>query len=425
MTANPGLLDDFRQIAGQEASTPALRVALFALGVFGALAWARRRPVLALALVSTGGFLGLSYWLVQLVSPLGFETDPAAAWNWAQAGVNAGAEPKGAGFVFGTDPRTSLVSALAAAGIPFGGVVKAPPMASLLALCLLSLLPFAFLKNRTTAAFAACLALGGGIWPGIAPYGAVLVRPSVLLVSGAVLGILFFVARSRAIRKAFNRSRFGIFAALVGAAALARAINGGAEPSVTGALFLSVAAVILASPLRAVLREIASSSSSARRAEALLLLCVFGGSGLLWWDPPRSIPGFNEARNENAALLRPMEWIRQNVPANSVVLASPMYSAPIATLAGRRVLFSPSQDARAQTSLPEPFRRARLLESTRLGQPLARLAEGFSVTHLFLGPGEATPPAATEIPGDGEPRLILVPVYENMKDFRVFRLVKK
>ena len=120
-----------------------------------------------------------------------------------------------------------------------------------------------------------------------------------------------------------------------------------------------------------------------------------------------------------------MEWIRGNVPANSVVLASPMYSVPIAALAGRRVLFSPSEGARAQTSLPEPFRRARLLESTRLGLPLERLAEGFSVTHLFLGPGEATPPAATERPGDSEPRLILVPVYEDVKDFRVFRLMKK
>lgn len=425
MMPNPGLLEGFRQIAAQEASIPALRVALVALGALGALAWARRRPFPALITVSLGGVLGLGYWLSQIVSPIGFETDPAAASDWAQAGVNAWAEPAGAGFVFGTKPQASVVSALAAAGIPFDLVVEVPAMASLLTLGLLILLPFAMLKSRTTAAFAGCLALGGGVWPGIAPYGSILLRPAALLVAGALLGMLSLAARHRAVRRTFHGSRFGISAALVAAAALDRAWSGGAEGGVTAALFLSITTVILASPLRAALRKALSSPGPARGAEALLLLCVFGGSGLPWWDPPRSVPGFAEARNENAALLRPMEWIRQNVPAGSVVLASPVYSAPIATLAGRRVLFSPSADAGAQATLPEPFRRARLAESTRLGRPVARLAEGFSVTHLFLGPGEATPEAAAELPGDDEPRMILVPVYQDVKDFRVFRLVKK
>jgi len=425
MIASAGVLESFREVANQEASIPALHAGLFLLGILAAFAWARRRPTLSLAVLSIAGLLGLMYWLIQIVSPLGFETNPAAARDWAQAGVNAGAEPHGAGFVLGTDARPSLVAALAARGIPFDIVVKAPAIASLLTLGLLILLPFAFLKNRTTAAFAACLMLGGGLWPGIAPYGPILLRPSALLIAGALLGVLLLAAGGRTVRRAFHRSRFAVFAALVAAAAFDRAGSGGAEGGVAAPLFLSVTAVILASPLRAALRKALRSSRSAGRAEACLLLCVFGGSGLLWWDPPRSVPGFNESRNENAALLRPMEWIRRNVPATSVVLASPLYSAPIAAMAGRRVLFSPSVDTRAQASLPEPFRRARLAESTRLGRPLARLAEGFSVTHLFLGPGEAGPPAVADLPGNDEPRMILVPVYQDVKDFRVFRLVKK
>ncbi len=425
MMTSHGLMQAFRQIASQEASIPALRVVLFSLAAFAALAWARRRPFLALAVLSISGFMGLAYWLVQIVSPMGFETDPAAARDWAQAGVNAWAETGRGGFVLGTEPSRSLVAALAAAEIPMAFVVLVPAAASLLTLGLPILLPFAFLKSRTTAALAACVALGGGLWPGMVPYGSILLRPSALLVAGALLGMLLLAARNRHARAAFHRSRFGVSAGFIAAAALIRAIDGGAEPSVTAALFLTAAAAVLASPLRAAFREITSSPGSARRAEALLLLCVFSGSGLLWWDPPRSVTGFNEARNENAALLRPMEWIGQNVPAGSVVLASPVYSASIAALAGRRVLFSPSADARDQAALPEPFRRARLAETTRRGRPLARLAEGFSVTHLFLGPGEPTPPAATEASPDEEPRMTLVAVYQDLKDFRVFRLVKK
>ncbi len=425
MIANDDLLNGLRQIATQEASIPALRAALLLFGGFASFAWVRRRPFLALLALSMGGFLGLGYWLVQMAAPLGFETDPALTREWAQAGVNALAEPKGSGFVFGTEPETSLVAALASSGMPLHLVVLAPQMAALLAHALLILLPFGFLKSHTTAAFAACLALGGGIWPGHAPYGSMILLPSAVLIAGALLGMLVAPAQQRMVRRAFNRSRLGIAAGLIAAAVFERALQGGAEPGITAALLLSGTTIILASPLRAALRRVFSASARARRAEGLLLLCVFGGSGLLWWDPPASVAGFNAARDEHAALSRPMNWISRNVPTTSVVLASPAYSAPIAALAGRRVLFSPGAGAEEQASLPEPFRRARLLESTRLGQPLARLAEGFSVTHLFLGPGEASPPAAPEPGTADEPRLRLVLVYQDIKDFRVFRLAKK
>lgn len=425
MIGSDGLLNGLRQIATQEASIPALRASLVLFGVFAALAWARRQPLLALLASSMGGFLGLGYWLVQIASPLGFGTDPALTREWAQAGVNALAEPRGSGFVFGTEPGVSLISALASSGMPLHLVVLVPQMAALLALVLLILLPFGFMKSGTAAAFAAILALGGGLWPGVAPYGSILLLPSALPSAGALVGTLLALAQRRNPRRLFSRSRLGVSVGLIAWAALDRALDGGTQPGTSTALLLNGTTMILASPLRAALRRVFSSSARARRAEALLILCVFGGSGVLWWDPPTSVAGFNEARNENAALQRPMDWMRRNVPSRSVVLASPAYTAPIAALAGRRVLFSPSAEPGTQNSLREPFRRARLAESTRLGQPLARLAEDFSVTHLFLGPGEASPPAGVETSTADEPRLRLVLVYQDVEDFRVFRLAKK
>ena len=90
-----------------------------------------------------------------------------------------------------------------------------------------------------------------------------------------------------------------------------------------------------------------------------------------------------------------------------------------------RFFFPSPEDGGAGASLEEPFRRARLTESTLRGEPIARLADAFSATHLFLGPGETTPVAvAGTDPGD-EPRLSLVLVYQDAEGFRVFRLAKK
>jgi len=411
-------------VAGQEAAVPALRAALVAFALLAAIAWARQRPRLALLTLSLGGFLGLGYWLVQISSPLGLGTDPALTEDWAQAGVNARAEPKQGGFVVGTEPGTSMVSSLASAGVPFSVVVLVPQLSTLLTLGLLTVLPFAFLKNRATAAFAACIALGGGLWPGSAPFGSMLLRPAALVVAGALAGMVALAARGPKAARAFHRVRWSVAAAWIAGAVLARALGGGVAPGAAAALLVG-ATIALASPLRAALRSALHAPVRTRRAEALLLLCVFCGSGLLWWDPRGTVAGFDESRGDNSALRRPLEWIERNVPATSVVLASPAYSAPIAALAGRRVLFPPLADGAARSPLPEPFRRARLAETARRGQPVARLAEAFSVTHLFLGPGEPDPPVDTPTPESGEPRLDLVLEYRDAKDFRVFRLVKK
>lgn len=426
MIGNEALwLDELRGIVGQEASIPALRAIVLLFGIAATSAWSRRRPFIALGCLLTAGLLGVGYWLVQIVAPLGLGKDPALSHDWAQAGVNAFAEPSGSGFVWGTDPALSLVSALTAARIPFPLVVIVPQLAAVLGVGLVVLMPFALLKNRVTAAFAASLAVGGGLWPGIAPYGSLLQRPLALVGAGVVLAILLNLARRRKIRRALARVRSRICLALILAASIDRAFWGGTGPTATAALLICGATIILAGPLRVVIRREAPNRARARRVEALTLLCVFGGSGLLWWDPPTSVIGFNEASGENEALRRPMDWIRRNVPATSVVLASPTYSTQIAALAGRRVLFPPSADRRLEAPLAEPFRRARLAESTRLGAPLARLAERFSVTHLFLGPGEPSPPAGAQAAPTDEPRLSLDLVYQDVEDFRVFRLVKK
>ena len=253
----------------------------------------------------------------------------------------------------------------------------------------------------------------------------IVLRPSLLVIIYAASGLALILGQKREIRSRVNRWRPGIVLGLVGAAVLSRAWKGGTGADDISALPLMVASLVISSPLRAALRVFSSSLASARRAEALVLLCVFGGSDLFWWNPPRTVAGFAESRDLVAALRRPLDWISLNVPADQVILASPSYSAPIAALAGHRVLFPSKVDPRAGAAPGEPFRRNRLRESTLRGEPIERLAEAFSVTHLFLGPGEASPPLGVETRSPDEPRMRLVLVYQDAEDFRVFRLAKK
>lgn len=425
MIPNTDLLSNLRRIAAEDATTPALRALLFLTALIAALAWARRRPLVALLALSLGGLLGLGYWLAQIEAPLGYGSDPGLTYAWAQAGVNALAKPEGSSFIWGEEPRASLVSLLALQGAPLWVVAAVPQLAAVIALGLAIALPFTLMRNRTTSTLAASLTLGGGFWPGVAPYDSILLSPSSVLVVFGALVVLRVLTGGRTMKRAIRRCHPSIAVGMMIAAIFDRALSQGAQIGLTAALLLSGAGVILTRLLRVSLRKALSSPAQARRAEALLLLCVFGGSGLFWWDPPRSVAGFREARDENAALLKPMDWMRRNVPTSSVVLSSPAYSAAIAAFAGRRVLFPPSFPKGSKVEVREPFRRARLLESTKEGQPIARLAEAFSVTHLFLGPGEASPPSGTDLSLTDELRLILVLEYQDASDFRVFRLAKK
>lgn len=413
-------LDALRGITGQAAAVPAMRALILTFALVGCVAWIRRRPFLSVSCLWLGGLVGLGFRLLPIVSPLGLGTDPEVSRSWAQAGVNALAEPSGEGFVWGTMSAGSFLATLASAGIPLDLVHVAPQFFVLLGLTVLALLPFGHFQNRTTGAFAAALTLSGGGWPGALPYGAMLRWPfSIVIIIG-----LFGLGKIERIRPIFHRHRLHSASLAIGASSLAQAFSGDGESSFLAALFLGVAGLCLASPTRALLRRTLASAWAARRVEALTLLCVFAGGGVFWWDPARTIPGYDEATDANEALLRPMAWIRENVPRKSVIVASPEYSAAVAALGGRRVLLPPAT-TEPNPPLPEPFRRARLFDSARQGRPIARLAEAFSATHLFLGPGEQNPADGEEPAPTGELRLHLALVYQDAKDFRIFQFVKK
>ncbi len=187
---------------------------------------------------------------------------------------------------------------------------------------------------------------------------------------------------------------------------------------------LLLATLIMAPRLRTAIRARCASAARARRLEGLMLVSAMAGSGLLWWTPTETVPGFAVSRDPGTSLRRPLDWLRTNVPAGEVVMASEEYSAAIAAIAGRKVLFWPP-GVGSNDSLPEPSRRSRLYATTLRGQPVARLTESFSATHLFLGPGQPEP-IPQDRPGEAsEPRMQLVPVYSDVEDFRVFRLTKK
>ena len=419
------MLSAVRAIVEQGESIPALRAFLCLFGICGAFAWLRGAPRIALSLIMAGGFFGLSFWFLQIRSPFGFGTDAELTRQWAQAGVNAAARTAGSGFVWGTDAETSFIAALAAAGFPASFVVSLPQVSALVSLVVLGLLPGLLIRSSTAAAFAGGIVAMGGLWPGISHYGAFLFRPSLLVFLFAVGGGAVFFGRNRQFRRMFNRYRLGLAAALVATAALHRATAGDAESGTVGPLLLLAASITLASPIRALLRRATPSQAWARSLEALGLLAVFTGSSVFWFDPPMTLKGFSESRGTGAALLRPLQWIAQNVPTDEVILASAPYSAPVAAFAGRRVLFPIAGDESHSEPLREPFRRVRLRESTLQGRPIERLANAFSVTHLLLGPGEKTPPDEETTEAAGEPRLRLVLVYQDAEDFRVFRLAKK
>jgi len=397
-------------LVAQEASLPAVRVVVFLWALAGSLAWSKGKARLAVLLFAIGAAVGLSYWLIQIRTPYGLGTDEALTRQWSQAGIGA-AGNSGGGFVAGTRAEVSVPSLLTSIGVPVTIAQGLPQISAGLLVVVLAVLPFLALRNRATASFAGALLLAGGLWPGHSPFDWILQNPTGSL--AAFLGVMAMAVATRwpRVGRLLRKYRLGIISVLIGAAVL-----------VESTTLLFGATLLLASPLRVALRRSGRAANRVRRLEALVLLVTAGGSGLLWWLPPHSVPGFEAARDPGTSLQRPLAWIRLNVPTGDVILASPEYSAALAALGGRRVLFWPPGLGDNET-LPEPSRRARLYSRTLRGQPVARLAEEFSATHLFLGPGEPNP----VVPSDplNEPTLALVEVYSDVEDFRVFRLTKK
>lgn len=418
----PSVLHDLRILLSQDAAIPALRTLVFLVGLLAALAWMSRRSRTAVAIMTLAGCVGLGAWLVQIALPLGLGGSDRLGRQWAQAGVNASAEPSGFGFVLGTKAEFSLAAALATVGVPVPALFALPQVVPMMFLCLLPVVGACFIGNRRTAHFWAAAAVGGGLWPAVSPYSALLLRPSLLIGAGGLaLAVAVVVMRSAGLRGRLHRLRFGLAVGMIAGAALSRALYRGESAGVDAFLLLT-ASLILASPLRAMVRMSCASRRDVLRFEALMLLAAIGGSSLLWWAPTQTVPGFRAARDPATALLRPFVWIAANVPRNSVVLASPSYSTTIAALGQRRVIFQPSDHQSAAFLLDEPARRERLLGSALQGHPVARLAEAFSVTHLFVGPGQMK---QEEVPDDDLERLRLDLVYQDPEGFRIFRLLKK
>ena len=406
------LVDFLRRVAMQEESVTALRILVFLMALGAAKAWDTAKPRLALSVLTLGAGLSLSYWLIQIVTPFGLGAETALTRQWAQASVSAATRDLGAGFIQGTTSEPSLPAVLAGLGLPMPLVQALPEFGVWLWLGLLAGLPLWAIRDRSSAMFAAGLLIGGGLWPGFAPYDWLLQDPGRALAAGLVAVVVVAIARGRKPGRRLRRIRLG----LAGLATVMGAL-------LPAPLLLIGATAILANPIRALIRAQSASAGKARRVEACVLLAVFGGGGLLWWNPPKTAAGFLEARNEGAAIRQPMEWIRHNLGTKDIVMTSPDYSATVAALTGRRVLLPPRGDAGMPA--PEPARRARLYSSTLAGAPVARLADHFGATHLFLGPGEADPATPAPLDSEDEPRMALSLVYRDVRDFRIFRLTKK
>lgn len=401
-----------------------MRIVLFACLLGTAAAWSRRRPDVAALLVLVGALIAGGFWGIQVATPLGLSAAGPASREWAQAGVATAAPARGDGFVFGTPFETSVPASLALRGVPLDIVFNLPQLAVLALILIVFGLPWLVIRNRATAAFAAAITVGGGLWPGESPYPAVLAEPRLVVATLAAGVVVALLLRIRTSRAALSRRRVALGFAMMGAATLVRAAIGGPESSIGGFLLVG-ASLTLVSPLRAMVRRTLATRRGALRFEAALIVCAGAGSGLFWWNPADSHPDFETARDRHHALRAPLEWISRNVPVDDVVIAAPGYSAPVAALAGRRVLFEPSPTSGLDRLFEQPGRREYLLVTALEGFPKERLASAFSARFLLAGPGELRLQPAPPQNANEDPVLTLEPVYSDANDFHVFRLVKK
>ena len=401
-----------------------MRLVVFACILGAATAWVRKRPGPSAVLVAIGAVVTGGFWGIQVATPLGLAAAGSASREWAQAGVAAAAPMRGDGFVFGTSLEASLPASLAARGASLDVVFNLPQIAVMTLILVVAILPWFLLSSRTSAAFASAITIGGGLWPGTSPYPVLLARPGLLFILLFVFAVSVWLLRIRKIRTALAKRRFPLGLALVGSATLIRAATGGPESGIEGILLIAVS-ILVASPLRAMIRLTQKTRARALRVEAALLVCACAGSGLFWWNPSDSNPDFEAARDRGHALRAPLEWIARNVPVDEVVIAAPGYSAPVAALAGRRVLFEPSATSGLDRLFEQPGRREYLLVTALEGFPKERLAKAFSARFLLAGPGELRLKQAPPENASDDPVLTLEPVYVDANDFHVFRLVKK
>lgn len=249
-----------------------------------------------------------------------------------------------------------------------------------------------------------------------------LARPGSTLIAG--FAIVLLTVASRAVSERWRSVSLALVTVggLVAGDALSPGAPDGSFPSFDWPL-LSVtplAALFLVPPTRSVALALGTRF---RRVslEALLLVSVGAGSSWFWWEPGRTVPGFDEARSRRRAIDAPLDWLRTSAPAGATIASSPTYAAMVSARTGHPVLMPLSPAG----SPNQPYRRERLLASLLRGRPDLSLARSFGVTHLFLGPGEPDPasPGRAEEGGDPNSQGRLQEVFRDENDFRIYLLL--
>jgi hypothetical protein len=414
----------FAALAQPEAQPP-LRWVLFSLIGAAGLLWSRRRWGSAAALLLLAQCLALSFWTLQLRNPVGLDRNPTVQAFWARVAVAHTGGDSRLGYVIGTAESPSLMTWLAAGGVPSAalqGLSLWTPILFVLALAAASGLVQGSRSRRLMT-----LALAGTsapLWGFVGdPSALALLHPESVL--GSLLALVILLIPFTVFPH--WRRPLGLAAMMAGSLFLGWALSAESTgfPWYCGPwLALSLApvfALLFVPPIRTMAAAIGSPRMRRTAVEAVFLVSVSGGSSWFWWEPPRTVVGFEDASTLNPAFLAPLDWISNGTGKDATIAADPAYAALISAITGRSALLP---FGRLPSTLDQPLRRARLLESLRQGRPDAALAERFGVTHFLVGPGERDPP----VPGiqdqvPTERPLSLRRVYADAKDFRIFELV--
>lgn len=364
----------------------------------------------------------LLFWTLQLQRPPGFDRVLATQEFWAHLAVaHASGDPR-AGYVFGTLEAPTLLTRLAAAGLSPSTMEQAFTFApTLLALALAfvgSCVSGSPARRSLTAALAATTAPLWGL-AGNLPTAAI-DRPAAALI--ASLTVVSLSAASRI----FTLGRRPLWLSAITALGLI------AGPTLSGValsfdwLLLSsapMAALFLVPAMRVLASGLRTPRFGRTSVEAVIIIFIGAAGSWFWWEPTRTIAGFDEARSGTPALDAPLDWVRKSTPKEATIASPRVYSALIAARTGRRVLAPVDQD---RPGADRPFRRARLLDSLLHGEPDGALTSSFGVTHFLLGPGDPDPVVAPEGNEPARaPRLQLRLAYRDENDFRVFELIPR
>jgi hypothetical protein len=392
----------------QPEAQPALRFGLFALLLLVAAFWSRRHYRAASALfIATHGF-ALFFWLGQIHEPVGLAADHMVQQRWARVAVAHAVHDSRASYLIDSVGAATPLTFLAATGVSprvLQAAAIGSPFLVVLSLAFAAGSIRASLPNRCMAA--ALASSNALLWNPLGLADVVVTSPESGIVSA------FILAGTAAVLTVFRvparASMFVIVASLVASIALG---EGDAVGVVVRIAIGFVAAFLLTPRVRVLAHTLRTERIRRPLIESLAFVFVGGASAWFWWEPSRTVSGFEEARAGESSLSVPLEWRRVQTPRETVIASSPAYAALVSAHTGRRTLIDVGVEP-----LTQPIRRERLLQSLREGRPDAELARRFEVGYWFVGPGDAAPSLFSGDPAFSRP------VYSDGHDFRVFRLL--